>query len=243
MRNILAQTLIVCATAGALAFMTGCQSNDHGAAPASAQAAPAMATPPATPSVAPAPAATKAVVRIKAGVTAAFTDSSGNVWQPEQGFEGGDVDCARRGHGDCQHQGRRALSVGTLCDELLFLQLFPTANTLPNFTSPKPLKASAALASAFSPSMSRGTSSRILMFLSRPAVQTAPTSKPCRWKSPMGNSPLLSPATSRIRKSTRLSLCRNPDCARLATIQVGTPRRGVQGQDCTPRTPRRGVPT
>jgi alcohol dehydrogenase (cytochrome c) len=28
-------------------------------------------------------------VRVKAGATAAFTDSSGNVWQPDQGFEGG----------------------------------------------------------------------------------------------------------------------------------------------------------
>ncbi len=29
------------------------------------------------------------IVRIKAGSAAAFTDSSGNVWQPDQGFEGG----------------------------------------------------------------------------------------------------------------------------------------------------------
>jgi outer membrane protein assembly factor BamB len=28
-------------------------------------------------------------VRVKAGATAAYTDSSGNVWQPDQGFEGG----------------------------------------------------------------------------------------------------------------------------------------------------------
>jgi len=28
-------------------------------------------------------------VRVKAGATATFTDSSGNVWQPDQGFEGG----------------------------------------------------------------------------------------------------------------------------------------------------------
>jgi hypothetical protein len=71
--------------------VTGCQSNDHGSTQTSAQPAPALATPPATPSMAPAPAATKSVVRIKAGVSAAFTDSSGNVWQPDQGFDGGDV--------------------------------------------------------------------------------------------------------------------------------------------------------
>ncbi len=31
------------------------------------------------------------MVRIKAGLSTAFTDSSGNVWQPDQGFDGGDV--------------------------------------------------------------------------------------------------------------------------------------------------------
>ncbi len=91
MRNILTQTLTVCATACALTFVTGCQSNDHGSAQASAQPAPAVATPPARPSAAPAPAATQSVVRIKAGVSEPFTDSSGNVWQPEQGFDGGSV--------------------------------------------------------------------------------------------------------------------------------------------------------
>ncbi len=95
MRNILTQTLTVCATACALTFATGCQSNNHGTAQASAQPAPAVATPtvtpPATPSIAPAPAATKSVVRIKAGASAPFTDSSGNVWLSDQGFDGGDV--------------------------------------------------------------------------------------------------------------------------------------------------------
>jgi hypothetical protein len=91
MRNILTQTLSVCATVGVLTFVTGCQSNDHGSAEASAQPAPAAATPPATPFVAPAPAATQSVVRIKAGLSTPFTDSSGNVWLPDQGFDGGDV--------------------------------------------------------------------------------------------------------------------------------------------------------
>ena len=93
MRNILTQTLTICATACALTFVTGCQSNDHGSTQASAQPAPAAAvvTRPTTPPVAPAPAATKSVVRIKAGSSAPFKDSSGNVWLAEQGFEGGDV--------------------------------------------------------------------------------------------------------------------------------------------------------
>jgi len=87
-----------------LTFVAGCQSNDHGTAQSStqsattaAQAAPsstqpaAEAIPPATPSSSSVQAATSSVVRIKAGVSAAFTDSSGNVWQPDQGFDGGDV--------------------------------------------------------------------------------------------------------------------------------------------------------
>jgi hypothetical protein len=91
MRTILTKTLTLCATTGVLACMTGCQSNNHGSTQASAQPAPAVATTPTAAPVVPAPAATQSVIRIKAGVTAPFTDSSGNVWQPEQGFEGGDV--------------------------------------------------------------------------------------------------------------------------------------------------------
>jgi len=91
MRNIIIETLSVCTTACALAFVTGCQSNDHSSAQSSAQPAPAAATQPATSSVAPAPVATRSVVRIKAGLSAPFTDSSGNTWQPDQGFDGGDV--------------------------------------------------------------------------------------------------------------------------------------------------------
>jgi hypothetical protein len=93
MRNILTQTLTACATACALTFATGCQSDNHESKQASAHPAPVVATPsPASaPSVAPAPAAMQSVVRIKAGSSAPFTDSSGNVWQAESGFDGGDV--------------------------------------------------------------------------------------------------------------------------------------------------------
>jgi hypothetical protein len=49
--------------------------------------APAAAAAPVT---AP-PAVAMAPVRIKAGVSAPVTDSAGNVWLPDQGFEGGDV--------------------------------------------------------------------------------------------------------------------------------------------------------
>jgi hypothetical protein len=71
--------------------MTGCQSNDHVSARTQTQPEPVAVIPPATSSVAPAPAPMMSVVRIKAGLSAAFTDSNGNVWQPDQGFDGGDV--------------------------------------------------------------------------------------------------------------------------------------------------------
>ncbi len=56
--------------------------------PAKADVPPTVSpAPPAT--TPPAPAA--GIVRIKAGVSAPVTDSAGNVWQADQGFEGGDV--------------------------------------------------------------------------------------------------------------------------------------------------------
>jgi hypothetical protein len=100
MRNILTQTLTVCATVGILTFVTGCETTDTGSTQSSVKPAPVVTTPapaavapaPAAAPVAPAPAAAKSgVIRIKAGSTAPFTDSSGNVWLAEQGFEGGDV--------------------------------------------------------------------------------------------------------------------------------------------------------
>jgi hypothetical protein len=103
MRNILTQTLTVCATACALTIVAGCQSDNKPSAPAPAPAKPAAAvtqpaapvaattTTPAKPATTTAPAATKGVIRIKAGASEPFTDSSGNVWQADQGFDGGDV--------------------------------------------------------------------------------------------------------------------------------------------------------
>jgi hypothetical protein len=95
MRKLPYQILTVFTTACALTVVAGCQSNDQSSTPAAVQPAPVAAmtpaTPPAASSVAPAPAVTDSVVRIKAGVSTAFTDSSGHVWQPDQGFDGGDV--------------------------------------------------------------------------------------------------------------------------------------------------------
>jgi hypothetical protein len=96
MRNIINQALCACAAATVLTFVAGCQtdkpSSSTTTAPAPTAAAPAVATP-AAPAAAPAAAvpSAKGVIRIKAGSTAPFTDSAGNVWAAEAGFEGGDV--------------------------------------------------------------------------------------------------------------------------------------------------------
>ncbi len=93
MRNILTQTICACAIAGMFTFVTGCQTNNQ--SPAQSASAPVqMSAPPAA--AVQAPAATAAasadgVIRIKAGSTEPFKDSSGNVWQAELGFEGGEV--------------------------------------------------------------------------------------------------------------------------------------------------------
>ena len=107
MRNILTQTLTMCATACVLTFVTGCETTDNSSASTAAQPAPAVTAPPATtapattPPEATAPATTEAasalkagpdgIYRVKAGSTDPFTDSAGHVWQGEVGFDGGDV--------------------------------------------------------------------------------------------------------------------------------------------------------
>lgn len=55
-----------------------------------APAAPAVSAAPAV-AVPAAPVAAGPTIRIKAGATAPYTDSSGNVWLPDQGFVDGDV--------------------------------------------------------------------------------------------------------------------------------------------------------
>jgi len=59
-------------------------------APAAPAAAPAATAQPAT-AVAPAQAVMATPVRIKAGGVTPFKDSSGNIWLPDQGFDGGDT--------------------------------------------------------------------------------------------------------------------------------------------------------
>jgi hypothetical protein len=94
-------SLILGAGLPACIMLAGCQTAEKPAAQTSA-------TPPAASSAPAAPAATAAkpaaaatttaavpatatTVRIKAGLSSAFKDSSGNTWQPDSGFDGGDV--------------------------------------------------------------------------------------------------------------------------------------------------------
>jgi hypothetical protein len=102
MRNIITRTICVCATAGMFTFVTGCQTDNQGQAqpapapaqtsapPAATVQAPAAVQSPAAPAVATV-VIVQGVIRIKAGSSEPFKDSSGNVWQGELGFSGGDV--------------------------------------------------------------------------------------------------------------------------------------------------------
>jgi hypothetical protein len=91
-------------SAAAAMLLAGCQSDDQSgvkislAQPASAITAPAVTVPAVTVPAVTVPAVTvpavtvpMAAIRIRAGATAAYTDSSGNVWLPDQGFVDGDV--------------------------------------------------------------------------------------------------------------------------------------------------------
>jgi len=91
MRNILVPIVCACAAAGILASVTGCRTDNQIAAPATPTAAVASAAATTAAPTPPTPVVKGGVIRIKAGLSEPFTDSAGNVWQAEIGFEGGDV--------------------------------------------------------------------------------------------------------------------------------------------------------
>ena len=88
MRNILTQTICACAAASLLAFVAGCQTDKQSSGSATSVVPQTVAPPVAA---TPAPVGTAGVIRIKAGSSESFKDSSGNIWQAETGFSGGDV--------------------------------------------------------------------------------------------------------------------------------------------------------
>ena len=81
--------LHLCLLASALLLAAGCQSEKSTATCPPATPAPAVSS--STPAAPAAPMGERKVVRIKAGVSSPVTDSAGNVWLADQGFEGGDV--------------------------------------------------------------------------------------------------------------------------------------------------------
>jgi hypothetical protein len=78
-------------------LMVGCQSDGQSGVkisltqPALAVTAPVVTAPAVTVPAVTVPAIPAAAVRIKAGNTAPYTDSKGNVWLPDQGFVDGDT--------------------------------------------------------------------------------------------------------------------------------------------------------
>jgi len=88
MRNKLSQAIFVCVTGCVLTFLSGCSTGPTPAPPAGSIATQSVVAPaPAPPPISAAPS----IIRIKAGLSTPFTDSSGNTWQPDQGFSGGDT--------------------------------------------------------------------------------------------------------------------------------------------------------
>jgi hypothetical protein len=83
MKNSISLIVGACVMALVSLSLTGCKTKTETTS-ASAQSG---ALPGATAAIVPA----QGVYRVKAGLSTPFTDSSGNVWQPDQGFDGGDV--------------------------------------------------------------------------------------------------------------------------------------------------------
>jgi hypothetical protein len=93
-------TFLTLMLASASLLVAGCHCNQQQCAAKPATASAANTSPaPSAPVAVMAPVATStaqpkaatAAIRIKAGVTTAVTDSAGNVWLPDQGFDGGEV--------------------------------------------------------------------------------------------------------------------------------------------------------
>ena len=81
----------ICITLVAV-LLTGCQSGKTcGSQTSTGVAAPAAVAPASASVSTDMPAVKKTIIRIKAGVSSPVTDSAGNVWLADQGFEGGDT--------------------------------------------------------------------------------------------------------------------------------------------------------
>jgi hypothetical protein len=89
--------LSLSAASVALTMTTGCHSSDSCCSQTTATtvSSPASVVAPAVAAAKPAPVAevpiAKTALRFNAGASEKFTDSSGNTWLPDKGFDGGDV--------------------------------------------------------------------------------------------------------------------------------------------------------
>jgi hypothetical protein len=91
MKKVLTQTTCALATMGWLSLLAGCQTSQQNSAPLASVSTQPSAPSGMTAATTSTPMAARGIIRIKAGSTSAFTDSSGNIWQGEKGFNGGDV--------------------------------------------------------------------------------------------------------------------------------------------------------
>ena len=156
---------------------------------------------------APTPAKEQGAIRIKAGSSAPFTDSAGNVWKAEEGFEGGSV------------IERPEIAIANTKDAGLYRS---EHYSMDSFSCAVPNgKYTARLHFAETYEGITGEGQRVFSFnvqghefkdfdvWKKAGARTAPMSKRCRWKSPTASSRSPSPATSRIRRSTRSRFYRN----------------------------------
>jgi len=126
-----------------------------------------------------APAAlAQGVIRIKAVAPRRSRIPAATSGRAELGFDGGDVIERDAGTVHCEPKDAGLYRSEHYGNELFYLPPFPTANTWPNFTSPKPLKASPAAGERVFSFNVQGREFKDLMFSSRPAAPTAPTSRP-----------------------------------------------------------------
>ena len=123
--RFLQNPLQLLAAALALTAIIGCQSGNKSCCsmPATTAAPVVKSEPAPAPPIHSVAAKLSAPIRIKAGMTEKFTDSSGNVWLPEQGFDGGDV------------TDRPGLEIANTKDPALY---FAEHYSMTSFTQPLP---------------------------------------------------------------------------------------------------------
>ena len=195
-------------------LLAGCQSDDQSGVkisltqPALAVTAPAVTAPAVTVPAVPVPVV---AIRIKAGATAAYTDSSGNVWLPDQGFVDGDV--VER---DSDMQVANTRDQGLYRSERYGMSSFsyklPNGKYIVKLHFAETYRISPGRDSASFPLTLRAMISRILIFGPRPAAPSAPILKPSTWISPTASWTSRSRPTFKAPRLTGSKSFRLPNC-------------------------------